>query len=365
MVTPIAPVQIRCLSSLWLIQDFLCWPFLRVSPLAAYVSSPARSLASADMREPQQPSHPKSSAALVSSLYQRLIGKALAGGSADKAFKPRESVILYVPLVQSEGKFIDVAAKMLRTSMVIDADQTALENRENAFDPVSGDIAADELARFMIDRFMLESQNAEAFIRASFIRVNCGTEFDLPNDCSLNRPLISASDRLGDDPAPALAHSQDRSFADRATPSITPLRSMLIFFKATNIRFIDFDDPAKLLEVWPARFTDAMKHEPSRRLPDANLFRQLQAGYTLAGCEKQIHRIKPLVQRNVRALENRSGAHRKVFLALVAAVKAVFPHRDPLANATYRTLWTFRPKVLFQIYPRRLLIREHLEQFEG
>jgi hypothetical protein len=338
---------------------------LRFSPHAFSASSQVCSLVSADRRAPRRPSHPISSAALVSSLDQRLIGKALAGGSTNKAFKPRESVMPYVPFVQSEGKFIDVAAKMLRAGVVVDADQAALENRENAFDPVSGDIAADELARFMIDRFMLESQGAEAVIRASFIRVNCGTDFDLPNDCSLNRSLIGASDRLGDDPAPALTHSQDRCLANRAPPSIALLRSMFILFKTANIRFVNFDDAAKFRKVWSARFPDAMQHEPSRRLPDADLFRQLQAGDALACREKQVHCVNPFVQRNMAAFKNRIRAHREIFLALITAVVAVLARCDPFAQTAYWAFGAFRPKVLFKIDPRRLLIREHLEQFEG
>ena len=108
-----------------------------------------------------------------------------------------------------------------------------------------------------------------------------------------------------------------------------------------------------------------MQHEPSRRLPDANLFRQLQAGNALAGREKQIHCINPFMQRNVGALEYRASSHRKVFLALVAAIEAVLACCDPLAKAAYWTLWAFWPKVLFQIDARRLLVRKHLEQFEG
>jgi hypothetical protein len=94
-------------------------------------SSRTSSWASADMREPWKPSRPISWVALVSSLNQRLIGKALASDSSDKAFKPRESVMLYVPLVQAEGKLVNIPAKMFRAGMVIDAGQAALENREN------------------------------------------------------------------------------------------------------------------------------------------------------------------------------------------------------------------------------------------
>jgi hypothetical protein len=61
------------------------------------------------------------SEALASSLYERLIGKALAGGRADKAFQPRESMMFYVPLVKAECEFINITAKVLFAGVVIDA----------------------------------------------------------------------------------------------------------------------------------------------------------------------------------------------------------------------------------------------------
>jgi hypothetical protein len=85
-------------------------------------SSRTSFLASADMLEPRKPSRSIYSAALVSSLYQRLIGKALAGGSTNNAFKPRESMMLYVPLVQAKRKLVNIAAKMFLARMMVDAD---------------------------------------------------------------------------------------------------------------------------------------------------------------------------------------------------------------------------------------------------
>ena len=43
---------------------------------------------------------------------------------------------LYVPFVEPEGKFINVAAKVLFAGVMIDADQATFENRENALDAV-------------------------------------------------------------------------------------------------------------------------------------------------------------------------------------------------------------------------------------
>jgi hypothetical protein len=65
------------------------------------------------------------------------------------------------------------------------------------------------------------------------------------------------------------------------------------------------------------------------------------------------------------ALKNRTRAHREIFLALITAVVTVLACRDPFTKAADRAFWAFRSKVLFQIDARRLLVRKHLEQFEG
>ena len=73
--------------------------------------------------------------------------------------------------------------------------------------------------------------------------------------------------------------------------------------------------------------------------------------YALAGRDEQIHRINPLVQGNVAALEDRPGTHREVFLTLVATVEAVFPFRDALARTADGTARTVRPKATFEVSP--------------
>lgn len=53
--------------------------------------------------------------------------------------------MLHITFVQSEGKFINVAAKILRARMVIDTDEASFENRENALNSVGSHVIAREL----------------------------------------------------------------------------------------------------------------------------------------------------------------------------------------------------------------------------
>jgi hypothetical protein len=321
--------------------------------------------ASADMREPRQPSRPISSGPLVSSFDQRLIGKALASGSPDKTFKSRERVVLNIAFVQAEGKLVNIAAKMFRAGVVIDADQAALENRENALNSIGGHVVSDILASAVVDSIVAEARALNAIICASFVGMQGRSDFDMLMNSGLNCFLICALDRRCDRPPVALAHPKNGRLADRAATRLELLVFVFVGLDPADESFIDFDNAAKLLEVRPARFPDAMQHEPSRRLPDADLFRQLQARDALARREKQVHCVNPFVQRNMAAFKYRSSAHREIFLALIATIEAALAFRDPLLKAAYWTARTIRPKVLFQIDARRLLVRKHLEQFEG
>ena len=86
---------------------------------------------------------------------------------------------------------------------------------------------------------------------------------------------VRVRNRRRDRPAATFAYPENRRLADCPATGFELLVLMLIGFDPADETFIYFDNAAKFLEVWTARFPDAMQHEPSRRLPDANLFRQL------------------------------------------------------------------------------------------
>src|SRR5580704_3799681 len=88
------------------------------------VSSRTSSLALAYRPAPYQrlrpaPLTPSVTGAL--SLDQCLICQALPRNACHEAIKPSQCMVLNITFVQSEGKFVNVAAKMLGASMMIDA----------------------------------------------------------------------------------------------------------------------------------------------------------------------------------------------------------------------------------------------------
>ena len=180
-------------------------------------------------------------------------------------------------------------------------------------------------------------------------------------DCLFIRPLDWHSDRT----AAALSHTKNRRLANRAASSLELLELMLVLFEAAYEGFVNFDDALQLFKLRSARLAQPMKDEPCGLLRDPDFLGELHGRNALASRHKQIHRVDPLVQRNVRPLENRSGSNREVLFALIAAIKSARPNRNTFAKPTNRAARAIRPEAAFEINPRRLLVGEHLEKLEG
>src|SRR5580704_5655167 len=337
----------------------------RVSSLAASVSWRACSWASADTAERCPRSRPAPLAALLArSLRQYLVGQPLARNAVHEGVKPRQRVVFDVAFVEPEGELVNVAAKMLRAGVVIDADQPALENRKDALNAVRGDASAGELAERMVHCVVAEEQPAKIAIGSRFVGVQDRADFSILHDNVLDclRFRVGQLERLGS--AAALAHAKHGRLTDRTASRLQLLVLMLVSLDPADEGFVNLDNALQLLEVGTAGFPQAVQYEPSRLLGDPYFLRKLYRGYALACRDEQVHRVNPLVQGNMAALENRPRAHREVLLALVAAIEAVCPFGDPLAQAADRAARTLRPQPPFEILPRRLLVGKHREQLE-
>jgi hypothetical protein len=132
-----------------------------------------------------------------------------------------------------------------------------------------------------------------------------------------------------------------------------------------NVGFINFNDALKHFELRSACLAEPMKDKPSGLLRDPDFLGELHGRNALARRNEQIHRVNPLVQRDMRPLENRSGANREVLFALIAAIEAFLARRDPLAKAANRAARAVQPKASFKVDARRVLVREHLEKLES
>jgi hypothetical protein len=144
--------------------------FLRFLPHGAYASSRTSSLALAYM--PRQHRRlrraPLARSLGASSLNERLVCEPLSGRSVYEAVEPRQGMVLDIALVQPERKFIDVAVQMLRTGVMIDADQPALQDGKDAFDAVRRHVFANIFASAVIDGIVDKADIADARVRAAF-----------------------------------------------------------------------------------------------------------------------------------------------------------------------------------------------------
>ena len=148
-------------------------------------------------------------------------------------------------------------------------------------------------------------------------------------------------------------------------PSLELLGLVLVLFDAADIRLVNLNDALELLKIRAAGLAEAMQNKPRRLLRDADFLRELHGRNALARRHKEIHRVNPLMERHMAALENRPGPNRKILFAGVAAIIAALARGDAFARTTDRAARAVRPKPALKIDPSGLLIWEHREQFEG
>src|SRR3954447_10976303 len=293
---------------------------------------------------------------------QRLVCQPLAGCSGDEAVQPGQCVQLDVAFVQPERELVNVAAQMLRAGMMIDAENAALHDREDALDAVGCHVAVHELSSAVIDRLVIEEQPGEATVSGELVSVQSRANLDALVDCPVNGFLIGVGDRLCLYLATvAFAHPENGRLADRAAPRVQLFLLVLVGLDPADIGFVYFDDAGQLLEFGPARLTQPMQQKPCRLLRDPDFLRQLQAADPLPGRDEQIHRIDPFVQRNMRPLHDSAGANREVFLALTATVIAALAGRDPVAQTADRAARAVRPEAAFQPQPTGFRVGNHPE----
>ena len=83
--------------------------------------------------------------------------------------QPIKRVAFHVAIVQPERELVDVAAKVFRAGVMINAVKPTLQNGENAFHAVRRHVIADVFSRTVIDGVVLETGSADAMIDAALI----------------------------------------------------------------------------------------------------------------------------------------------------------------------------------------------------
>jgi hypothetical protein len=143
------------------------------------------SLASVYRPAQYQPLRPTPSASLVRSLNEPLVCEALASRCADQAIKARHRMVLNVALIEAESKFVNVAVKVLRAGVMIDANKAPLKDCENAFDAVRRRIATHIFASAVIDGFVRDARNVA--IDGRFVGVDRRTRLNMGRNRGADR----------------------------------------------------------------------------------------------------------------------------------------------------------------------------------
>ncbi len=270
-----------------------------------------------------------------------------------------------IPPIQAEGEFVHVAAQMLLAHVVVDAVHPALHHRPNALDAVRAHAVAGVFPGAVVHALMAERLAIKPDVAGVLVREDRGTCLYVGMDGGLQRGCVRAFQRHRNRAPAAFPHPHDSTLADAATPCPQFLVFVLVGFLPSDEHFVNFNHALQLLQLASARLPQPMQDEPCGLLCDSDFLRQLERTDALAGGHKQVHRIKPFVQRNMRPLEDRSRADREVQLAGIAAVESALAGGDPLADFAGRADDAIHPETGLKVKTGGFLVGEHLEQLEG
>src|SRR5487761_818575 len=340
----ISPLPFRALSS---------------SPLVCASSRPS-SLALAYIARRDRPSCRGFPAVAVCSLDKRLIGEPLPGDVHDEAIQSVQSMALTIALVKPERELVNITVQMLFAHVVVDTVKTTLHHSPNAFNAVCRDAIVNVLAFAVIDCLVFVVI-PEPSVAAVFVGVQRRTHLHSVMDDGAKRVCSGIRHRHCDNLAVLFAHPQNGGFGFNAFP----LDGMAVAVFATDIHLIHFHNTAQHVQLVAASLTEPLQHKPRALLGNADFLGELHGRDALARRDEQVHRVNPLVQRNVRPLEDRAGTDSEILFALVTAVVPASPRRDPVAHATHGAANAVRPQAPLKVGARRFLIGKHGEQFDG
>ena len=179
-----------------------------------------------------------------------------------------------------------------------------LEHGPEGFQRVYVSIAIGPLLPAMLDRPVIVPERREDAVRGPFVGANCGPGLDALKDRRNEAFAGSVRNNLGEQFAIAFKDAHDDGFSLGAAPGeavfLTPALS-------ADIGFVNFDMIGKgRIAVNRAHvFADQVGHAERRGVRNAKLALQFLGRNAVARRGKQVHGIKPLLQRCMRAIERR------------------------------------------------------------
>lgn len=251
----------------------------------------------------------------------RSIGESLADNAAQGAAGPLNIINAESdPLVVTEIELGEIPLQVLLADVVIHADDSALQNREIAFDRIGVRVAAHVFLRGMIDGLMAGETFSRFPIDAALVSTQVRLRRDLFSEDGLEVRGVHFCDMEGRDAALALDQCDDRFLWRRPLVRAVLCLSADIGFIRLNKTALATQGAGQLAVAHC--LADAMRHEPSGLKGDAKYPVKLIAADPLLRRAQQEDRLKPDMQLDVAGLEDGSNLDGEGLAAGIAFIDA-------------------------------------------
>jgi hypothetical protein len=274
--------------------------------------------------------------------------------------------IFVIPVVVDERPLGNVQREISAADVVVDTDDTTLQNTPEAFNRVRVDCANNILAGSVPDDLMREEVVKQPITGVLVRREQADFRRDGFTDEAIIGPSVGRGDHAGHYVPLAAYGADDGRLARAGSPTHTvALVPMPVLGLATDKRLVHFNDTHELLELFVLeRGANAVAHIPSGFVaPETHDTVNLTGADALLGSQHHVDNPKPLAQIDVGVLENRADEVREAICATLAALRA-FPlkfhclERVDLLRAATRAIDAIRPALGYKVRIASSLVRE-------
>ena len=254
--------------------------------------------------------------------------------------------------VHAEVEFREIPIQVLFVHVLVDAHQTALEDREKPFKGIGMHVAASSLVFGVIDRSMLRFGGHHEFVDGRSVSDESAALVQMLND---GRPNVAVIQVHGTDIATTFNEAEHHRSGLSIRSGSNGLASL---GGLRQIGFVGFDGNAFAAERIGAPvlhgFADAMAKEPS------SFHAAIQHSLNLTGADAflagahQMDDLQPQVKRQMAGLENGAHTNGEGFFAGVALAKPrsgsfAVETAYAVARAAKGANRTIRPKARFDV----------------
>jgi len=243
-----------------------------------------------------------------------------------------DRTIFVFPHVVPEGLFVEIAEKVEWLDADVSSLESALQKTPEIFERVGVDRAADVL-HGVVDS-LVNVVAVESFVREKGVSVDDAASVNVLADFALKMRLSDVWRDKGAHNAAALDHSEYRSLVARSIHSDAALADFFVHItRATaDVGFVYFDFAAGTAELHEGiglhGETDAMQHEPSGLLGDAERPVNFVGADAVLAVGDHPNCDKPFIERKRRILKDSPDFGRELLADMSGLAFPHAPGRD-------------------------------------